>query len=206
MQIGMLGTGRMAQELGRLWSAAGHAVMFGSRDPLKAAHVAQQTHPSASGGSYADTAAFGEVVVLAVPWFAAQDVIAAAGSLAGKILVDMTNPLQDGQWALGFDTSAAEQIAAWASGARVVKAFNSIFYRNLDELSRGGEASAFLCGDDLGAKGTVAQLALDCGFDPVDSGPLRNARLLEPLAVLWMELASTHGTDIAFRLLRRGGQ
>lgn len=202
MQIGILGTGRMAQALGRVWAQRGHALLFGSRDAGKAAQVAAQIGADARGGSYADAAAFGEVIVLTAPWPAAKATLRAAGSLAGKVLIDVINPLQDGDLALGHTTSAAEQIAAWAPGARVVKAFNTIYFQNLDARAHPGESSAFFCGDDPAAKRLVAQLASDLGFDPVDAGPLVNARLLEPLALLWIRLAGAYGPQIGFKLVR----
>lgn len=204
MQIGILGTGRMAQGLGRVWAQSGHAVLFGSRDATKAEQIASQIGAGARGGSYADAAGFGEVVVLTAPWPAAEQTLRAAGSLAGKVLIDVVNPLQDADLALGHTTSAAEQIAAWAPGARVVKAFNTIYFQSLDARAHPGDASAFFCGDDPAAKQLVAQLAADLGFDPVDAGPLVNARLLEPLALLWIRLAGQggYGPQIAFKLLR----
>ncbi len=102
-------------------------------------------------------------------------------------------------------TIIAEEIAKRSPDARVVKAFNSIYFENLEKPQYGAtKAGSFFCGDDDQAKAVVAQLSRDIGFDPVDCGPLTNARLLEPLAVLWMQLAfGGNETDIAFALLRR---
>jgi NADPH-dependent F420 reductase len=209
-KIGMVGTGRMAGNLGKLWAAEGHQVFFGSRAPQKGRELAQSIGPNAQGGSSAEAVAFGEVLALAVPWTAAEETLKVLGAFDGKILIDMTNPIRPAdagvQLLLGHTTSAAEQIATWAPDARVVKAFNSIYFENLEKPQFGPlNASSFFCGDDEPAKAVVARLSRDIGFDPVDCGPLLNARLLEPLAVLWMQLAfsTDNGADIAFKLLRR---
>jgi len=147
-------------------------------------------------------------VVLATPWAAAREAVKAAGDLSGKILIDATNPLKPdlSGLALGHTTSAGEEVARWATGARVVKAFNTTGARNMADPRLGGQsASMFLCGDDAAAKKTVAGLAEALGFEPVDAGPLAQARLLEPLAMLWISMAYAfgHGPNIAFKLLRR---
>ena len=207
MQIGIIGTGRMGSGLGRLWLAAGHVIMFGSREPEKAAAMAANMGLNANGGAPIEAAAFGEVVVLATPWDVTEAVVRGVGSLAGKVVIDMTNALdEEGGAALPNGTSAAEQIATWATGARVVKAFNSIYFRVLDAPEFAGQAaSGFYCGDDAEAKATAARLIADAGFDPVDCGPLFVARHLEWLAALWIHMAfrSDMGQDFAFKLLRR---
>jgi predicted dinucleotide-binding enzyme len=146
-----------------------------------------------------------EIVALATPWDGTQAAIRAAGDLAGKVLLDCTNPIGAGGLALGHTTSGAEQIAEWAPGARVVKAFNTTGWEVMaDTAFAGGKPALFLCGDDAEARQTVAGLAADLGFEPVDCGPLRMARSLEPLAVLWISLArSGMGRHFAWALLRR---
>ena len=107
---------------------------------------------------------------------------------------------------VGHDTSAAEQVAGWAGGARVVKIFNTTGSNNMENPDYGGQAATmFYAGDDEAAKQAARQLAGDIGFDPIDAGPLANTRLLEPLAMLWIYLAypGGQGREIAFRLLRR---
>jgi len=159
-------------------------------------------------GTNADAAAFGEVLALTVPWAAAQPAIESSGNLAGKVLMDCTNPLAADLKGLtvGLNTSAGEQVAAWASGARVVKAFNTIGAGNFGRADFSGVAAdGFYCGDDAAAQAAAQALIVDAGFNPVDVGPLRNARLLEPLAMLWIDLAVNQGWGInhAFKLLRR---
>ncbi len=141
-------------------------------------------------------------------WGAAQGAVQAAGSLTGKILIDATNPLKPdlSGLALGHTISAGEEVARRPSGAKVVKAFNTIGAQHMANPVFGSQrASMFIAGDDASAKRTVADLAEALGFDPVDVGPLTQARLLEPLAMLWISLAYAfgHGTNIGFKLLRR---
>lgn len=209
MRIGIIGTGNVGGTLGRSWAARGHEVIFGARNPRSASVTAllDEIGPAARATGTKDAVAAAEIVVLAVPWEAAREVIGHLGELSGKILVDTTNPIAPGfELALGHDTSAAEEIAAWASGARVVKAFNTLGAEHLANPTFGDEVlTMFLCGDDADARETVAELARQLGFEVVDAGPLRNARLLEPLAMLWIRLALVEGAgrDIAFKLIRR---
>jgi 8-hydroxy-5-deazaflavin:NADPH oxidoreductase len=103
-------------------------------------------------------------------------------------------------------TSAAEQVAGWATGAKVVKAFNTIGAPNFGNAQFGSQkAEGCYCADDTSAKATVRELVAAAGFDPVDVGPLRNARLPEPLAMLWVDLAvnQRQGINHACKLLRR---
>lgn len=209
MNIGVLGTGNMGSGIGKLWAQQGHAVRFGSRDPAKARKLAGTVGHNASGGSVADAAQFGEVVLLAVPWRGVADTIKAAGPLKGKILIDCTNPMTDDYMELvvGHTTSGGEEIAKQAQGARVVKAFNHVYAQIIHSSPNFGSqnASVFFCGDDAAAKQTVAELIGGVGFEPVDSGPLRNARYVEPLAELCVQMAYAlgMGTDQAMKLVRR---
>jgi predicted dinucleotide-binding enzyme len=191
LKIGILGGGNVGGALGRLWTAKGHDIQFGKR-----------------GSSNAEAARSAQVVVLTVPWPAAQEAVKDCGDLSGKIVIDCTNPLTPDLQGLtvGLTTSAAEQVAAWAPGAKVVKAFNTIGAVNFGNADFGGVAAdGFYCGDDAASKKVVAALISDAGMNPVDVGPLRNARLLEPLALLWIDLAviQKQGPNHAFKLLRR---
>jgi NADPH-dependent F420 reductase len=208
MKIAIIGTGQVGAALGGRWARNGHEIIFGSRDPQgeKALSVARSGSGNARVVSNKDAMAAGEVVVLAVPWPATRETLAQAGSLAGKILIDAVNPLGAEGLAVSGNTSAAEQIASWAPGARVVKAFNSTGSGNMANADYGGaKPSLFLCGDDAEAKKVVAGLAAELGFEPIDSGPLWMARALEPLALLWVRLAYSEGLgpNVAFRLMRR---
>jgi len=210
VKIGIIGAGNIGGTLGRAWAAKGHEVVFGVRDPRgpKVQELVKATGGKARAASPAEAAAHGEVVLLATPWAAAQAALRGAGDLTGKILVDATNPLRPdlSGLTLGHTTSAAEEVARWAPGAKVVKAFNTIGAQHMANPRFGTQsASMLICGDDAAAKKAVLALAEVLGFDPVDAGPLTQARLLEPLAMLWISLAYAygHGADIAFKLLRR---
>lgn len=208
MNIGIIGTGSMATALGAPWAERGHSIVFGSRTPQSAVALAGRIGKNACGGSYAEAARFGEVVVLAVPYSAAHEAVTAAGDLGGKVLIDITNPIAPGMsgFLVGADTSGAGEIASWASGARVVKAFNVLGARGISNLRYDSQtASTFICGDDPAAKSIVSTLGQEIGFDVIDAGPLANANLLESLAMLWVKLAyqQGYGPDIALKLMRR---
>ena len=210
MKIAIIGAGNVGGTLGKRWAAKGHQIFFGTREPQspKIRTLLQSMGSNAKAVNVNEAAPSAEVVVVATSWPAAEDALRMAGNLNGKVLVDCTNPLSSdlSGLLLGHTTSAAEQIAKWAPGARVVKAFNTTGAGNMLNPQFGSEkASMFICGSDTTAKTTVAHLAEELGFDVVDAGPLVNARLLEPLAMLWINLAYQQrmGTNIAIKLLRR---
>lgn len=208
MRIGIIGAGNVGGALGKGWARAGHEVTFGVRNPSdpKVQRLVEET--GAKAASVTDAAAGAEVVVLATPWDATEGIVRSLGDLAGRIVFDATNPLAPQLSGLthGFDTSAAEMIAGWAPGARVVKIFNTTGANNMANPDFNGVAATmFYCGDDADAKAAAAGLAGDLGFDPVDAGNLQQARLLEPLALLWIRLAYLQGMgrEIAFKLMKR---
>lgn len=210
MKIGVIGIGSVGGTLGHGWARQGHDVMFGvrRRQSAEAQALVDSIRPQVRVGTVAEAAAFGEAVVLAVPWAAVQDAIQNAGDLRDKVLIDCTNPIAPGLSGLeiGHTTSAGEEIARHAVGARVVKAFNTTGAGNMANARYGSQrATMFLCGDDAAAKSVVARIGEEIGFEIVDAGPLANARLLEPLALLWIHLAYRQGLgpNIAFKLLRR---
>ncbi len=210
MRIGVIGAGNVGGTLGKAWAKKGHTVMFGVRDAAdpKVRQLIAESGANAKAGTVAEAAAFGEVVAVATPSDATQSALKSAGSLRGKILLDCTNPLKPDLSALtvGYTSSGAEHVAGWAPGARVVKIFNTTGYPNMANPKYGSEsATMFYCGDDAAAKTAAAKLAADLGFEAVDAGPLAEARLLEPLALLWIHLAVFRklGTGIAFKLMRR---
>lgn len=191
MRIAMLGMGNVGGALARLWTAAGYDVIAAKRDNLREA--------SAGAGALA----------LCLPWSAVESALAACGDLTGKILIDCTNPITpslDGL-AIGGLTSAAEQIQTLHPGAPVVKAFNTLGAALFGDAEFDGQlADGFFCGDDAAAKRAVEPLIAAAGLHPVDAGPLRNARYLEGLAMLWIDLAvhRGRGPTFAFKMLSRG--
>lgn len=205
MEISIIGAGDVGGTLGRLWARKGHQIMFGVRN-LQSHN--ELVNSGVKVGTIREAASFADVIVLAIPWMAVEETIKSAGDLSGKILIDPTNPIKADLTGLIIEssTSAAEEIAKWAKDSKVVKAFNSIGAKTLDNLQFGlVRADAFICGDDFKSKTVVKKLATEIGFDTVDAGPLINARVLEYLALLWIHLAYSQqmGPNIAFKLLTR---
>lgn len=204
--IAILGSGNVGAALGETWAQSGHEIIFGVRDPeSERAKAAQQAVPSARLTSVMDATSEVDIVVLAVPYGSVAEVLAAAGSLNDKIVIDATNAVD---WTEGpvvaSPTSAGEEVQEMAPGARVVKAFNTIGYEHFtDPVFSGLEADMYLCGDDDGARTVVAGLVEDAGFEAIDLGPMRNARISEHLAVAWMWLATRggRGRDFTFKVI-----
>ncbi|HEY3839994.1 MAG TPA: NADPH-dependent F420 reductase [Bryobacteraceae bacterium] len=198
MKIGILGSGNVGGTLGTRWAQLGHDVVFSSREPgsQQMKELVARAGKSARAATTTETVASSDVVVLATPWPAVQSALAGSGNLQGKILVDAINPLAPdlSKLEVGTTSSCAELVASWAPGARVVKAFNTIGYAVMGDPKVNGEGVVmFYCGDDADAKKTIAELATELGFDARDAGPLTQARLLEPLALLWISLAFQQG-------------
>lgn len=210
MKIAVLGTGSVGGTLGCRWAAAGHEVFFGAEDPAsdEAVEVVKRAGATANVGTCAEAMAASTVALLAIPWGVTHQVLQQCGDLSGKVLIDCINPTAPGLAGLelGFDTSAAEQIAGWCPAARVVKAFNALSAATMENGQFGEQqASMFYCGDDDDAKGAVKALSDQLGFHGVDCGPLKLARQLEPFGMLYIHLAVFQGWggDCAFKLLKR---
>jgi|HubBroStandDraft_6_1064221.scaffolds.fasta_scaffold247195_3 NADPH-dependent F420 reductase len=211
MKIGIIGSGNVGGALGIRWAKLGHEVVFGTRNPESGdvQKLAARASGKTSAATLADTAREGEVLLLATPWPATQQIITGLDDLNGKILIDATNPLLPDLSGLthGTTTSGGEQVAAWARGARVVKAFNTVGANIMADPSfEGHRPVMFYCGDDAQAKQVVKKLIDELVFEAIDAGPLTQARLLEPFAQLWISLAYAQGLgrEFAFELLRRG--
>jgi 8-hydroxy-5-deazaflavin:NADPH oxidoreductase len=196
MNIGIIGSGSVGSALRELFEAAGHDVVMGSRSPADERATV----------SVAEAAGRAGVVVLAIPFNAAADLLPAiAQTLRGKVVIDPTNPLNP-DWSprrLGQDDSAGESIQRLLPGARVVKAFNTVFADVMtgDRLSRDGQrATAFIAGNDEGANEEAAALAHSAGFAAVKVGPLSSSRYLEAMAHLNIGIAVGRkgGTNAAF--------
>jgi hypothetical protein len=209
MRIAIIGAGNVGGALARGWARAGHEVLLGARDP-KDTRLAPLAAAGARAVAPADAAAAAGVVKLALPWHAAEAAATGLGDLAGKVVIDCTNPLAMGPTglglAMGFATSGAETLAARLPGARLVKTLNQVGAEVMADASGFAHPPAmFMAGDDADAKSTVAGLLADLGFEPLDAGALDRARLLEPLGMLWINQAMLRGKgrDWAFAALPR---
>jgi 8-hydroxy-5-deazaflavin:NADPH oxidoreductase len=205
VRIGIIGAGALGTALARRLLGSGHEVMFGGGVSAQEAAAGL----GASAGSNCDAAAFGELVALAVPFAAIDAALTAAGSLDGVVLWSCVNALQPdlSGLAVGFDTSAAEEVARRAPGARVVAAippFAEALANGDLVYDQGLSPSVFVCGDDDEAKALVEALVRDLGTHPVDAGPLAAARLVEPAMMLLVRLAYAGlPRDLGLRLLER---
>jgi 8-hydroxy-5-deazaflavin:NADPH oxidoreductase len=204
MTIAIIGTGRMAEGLGKRLVKAGETVTLAGRDAKKTGATAKRIGALAGPVSQAAKA---EVVILAIPYRASADALKAAGDLSGKIVVDITNPVgPELSLAVGLTTSWAEEIQKMVPEASVVIAFNAIFAELLG-LEFGPDdipPQVLYAGDDQAAKDRVAGLITAIGFEPLDAGPLRNARLIEPIALMTINFgyALGHGTRISPRFIK----
>lgn len=208
MKVGIIGAGDLGGTLGKSWRQRNHEVMFGVRNPQSQnVRRLSQVDQRLRFGDIMEAVAFGDVILLAIPWTSVEETVRRSGNLSGKILIDPTNPLTPDLKGLALENSSvAERIAQLAKGAKVVKAFNAIGAKTLNNLIFGSDrADLFICGDDTRSKQVVGELANDIGLDVVDVGSLANARMLENLALLWIELAYRQqlGPNIAFKLLKR---
>jgi predicted dinucleotide-binding enzyme len=212
MQIGILGSGGVAQTLGSGFLKLGHDVKLGSRDAAKLKPWLDKAGKHASAGSLEDTARFADIAVLATAWVGTENALKLAGapvSLAGKLVMDVTNPVieEDGKplrLALGHTDSGGEQVQRWLPQSKVVKAFNSVGEDHMvDPKFPGGPPDMFICGDDASAKQVVTGFCKNFGWGVVDAGGIESARLLEPLCLLWVGYGlSTQTWNHAFKLLR----
>ena len=191
MKIGIIGDGNVGSALQRGLTKAGHDVKAAGNDPA----------------AVRETARNAEIVIIAVPYSAIDDVVATVGAeVRGKVVIDVTNALNpDFSLAVGLTTSGAEELQKKLPDTRVVKAFNTVFAQHMDSGRLKDEQLIVLAaGDDADAKKVVIDLAKGIGFDAVDAGPLQSARLIEPLALLNISLGYMFGLgmDIGFRLVR----
>jgi predicted dinucleotide-binding enzyme len=208
MGIAIIGAGNVGMALGKAFTARGETVVFGVPDPGKYAGAIAALGARARVATTAEAIAASKVVILAVPHGAVAAIAQSLPDWQGKVLVDATNPLAPGLagLTLGTTTSAAEELAKLARGARVVKAFNTTGADNMaDTVYPGGTPFMPVCADDAEARRRVLALATLIGFDAVDFGPLSAARYLEPFAMAWIHLAirQGYGRKFAFGVLRR---
>lgn len=207
--VAVIGTGRVGGALGPQIAKLGNRIVYGSRHPAsdRVKTLLGKTGAGATAVSPAKAAAEAQIVVLAVPWKATEETVKALGDLAGKVIIDATNPLKFGpgsQIGMAVDTSGGELIQGWAPQAKVVKAFNALGYNVMaDPKSAGGPVTIPLAGDDAAAKKRVGELAERMGFETVDVGPLRNARYLEGMAILYITPYMSGHPEAAFEYYLR---
>jgi 8-hydroxy-5-deazaflavin:NADPH oxidoreductase len=199
-KIGVLGTGDVGRVLAKGFAAVGHEVKIGSRE--------------AGEGkvTFADAAAFGDVIVIATGWSGTENALELAGakSFAGKVVMDVTNPLKQTDkgptLALGHTDSGGEQVQRWLPDARVVKVFNTVGNAHMINPDfPNGPPDMFICGNDADAKQTVTEICKSFGWPgTIDVGGIEGARLLEPMCILWVQVGIRSGSwNHAFKLLRK---
>jgi predicted dinucleotide-binding enzyme len=196
MNIGVVGAGSVGQALGFGWAKRGHQVRFGLRDPSddRAAALRSKNNRVIVATS-AQAAAASDIVAVCTPWDATKTAIESCGDLSGKVLIDCTNPLKADFSGLeiGFETSGLETVAGWAKGAQVFKAMNQIGSNLMDGPAfKQSKPVMFVCGDGSRKK-VVLDLVQELGFEAIDAGGPKIARLIEPYAMLWIHLALVQG-------------
>ena len=214
MRIGILGSGLMGGKLGTILARAGHEVVFSySHSPRKLKRLAREAGGRARAGTPREAATSADALVLAVHWTRVDDVLKQAGDLSGKVIVSCSLPMNkdDTRLVVARTSSGAEALAKKARRAAVVSAFGTVpsevfFDVFAAKRRRRRRPSLLYCGDDQKAKDVVARLIRATGFEPVDAGPLRIARYLEPFTLAMAQLAyeGDGGPEIAYRIERFG--
>jgi predicted dinucleotide-binding enzyme len=214
MKIGILGSGLVGQALGSGFTTLGHRVTLGTREPEsdKVRLWRKQVGGEAATATFAEAATFGELLVLATAWAGAENAIrlADAQHFAGKVVIDVTNPLAmrpnaPPTLAVGHTDSAGERVQRWLPQAQVVKAFNTVGNAHMFRPHfPGGPPAMFIAGNSDPAKQAVADLVTAFGWEPIDVGGIESARYLESLAMLWITYGlRTNTWNHAFKLVRR---
>lgn len=219
MKTGILGSGDVGRRLGDGFIELGHMVKIGTRDPSKDEVVQWVSNHGgeeckASAGTFTEAASFGEMIVIATSWDGTSNAIKMADptNFAGKIVIDVTNPLDFSKGmppklAVGYSDSAGETVQRLIPEAKVVKAFNIVGNPHFvhPDFPNGGPPTMFICGNDEEAKKVVKDNILTkFGWETVDTGGIDGARLLEPIAFLWITYYFRTGTgNHAFKLLRK---
>jgi hypothetical protein len=213
VKLAIIGAGNVGGALGTAWAQkAGHDIYFGVRDP-KADKLQALLEPlggKARAVLPAEAAAATDIIVLSTPWPATEAAVRSLGDIKGKVILDSTNPLTRGPDGIGLEIghsiSAGEKVQGWAAGASVFKTLNTTGFGNMaNPVFNGQKSVMFVAGDDKANKPKVVNLVGELGFEVIDAGPLKNARLLEAHAMLWIDLALARGQgrDFAFGILRR---
>jgi len=212
MKVGILGSGDVGKALAEGFIKHGHEAMLGSRSPEKLKDWVG-ANPKGRTGDFSQVAKFGEVVVLAVNGTVAGDALKLAGdaNLAGKVIIDATNPSKDKppvngvlEFYTDYNQSLMERLQKQLPKARFVKAFNSVGYSLMvDPKLKGGKPTMFICGNDEAARKTVTQILDQFGWETADMGKAEAARAIEPLAILWCIPGFLNNDwEHAFKMLR----
>ena len=214
MRIGILGSGLMGGKLGMIFAKAGHEVIFSySRSERKLKRLAREAEEHARAGTPRDAALDADAVLLAVHWSRVDDVLQQAGDLSGKVIVSCSLPMNadDTKLVVAHTSSGAEALARKVRKANVVSAFSTVPSEVLFDVFGAKRRTRrrptlLYCGDDQDAKDVAATLIRDVGFEPLDAGPLRIARYLEPFSLAMAQLAyeRDEGPEIAYRIERFG--
>ena len=210
MKIGILGAGNIGGILGRYLANAGHDVAFSYvRNDAKLDQLIASIGPQAQRVTLEKLKEISDILFLAIPWWAVQQALIELGPLEGKILVDCTNPYNADLTDLDIleGEIAAKKISRWAPGAIVVKAFNTLFFRILEKEGGTFQRTSpviFYCGDNTEANEIVESLIRDCGFNPVYTGQLSEARFQEPRGPLFNRVFSLDEAERQMRLLGLG--
>lgn len=208
MRIGILGSGLMGSKLGVIFARAGHEVVFSySRSKQKLERLAHDAGARARAGTPREAAEHADVILLAVHWSRVDDALDQAGDISGKIIATCSLPMSadDTSLVVAHGSSGAEELARKAPATAVVSAFGSVpsevLFAVFDARRTERRPSLVYCGDDVRAKVIVAGLIGDAGFEPMDSGPLRIARYIEPFTLLIAQLAyeGQRGPELAYR-------
>lgn len=202
-RIAIIGTGNVGAALGPEFAALGHDIVYGSRDPSRdeVKALVERTGGNASATTQQEAIIGADIVLLAVPGGLAESITMGLGDLSGKIIIDPTNNYsREGIPHLAGETSNGEVIQAAAPNAHVIKAFNTLNWRQMvDPESSGGPVSIPLAGNDAGAKAKVAEIVAGMGLEPIDVGPIQNARHVEGMLVLWVH-ARVNGQAFNYHL------
>ncbi len=194
MKIGILGSGDVGKSFARAFAASGNDVKIGSRTPEKLNDFVMQAGPRVTASTFAETARFGEVIVIATLGTGTDEAIRLAGpeNFKGKVTIDATNPLEFApggppKLGIGHTDSLGERVQRWAPNAKVVKAFNTVgnplFYK---PQLKGGPPDMFICGNDAEAKTAVSRICSEFGWGVIDIGGIEGARYLEAMCMTWV--------------------
>jgi len=214
MRVGILGSGLMGSKLGTLFARAGHEVVFSySRSKRKLEKLARDAQGRARAGTPREAASEADAVLLAVNWSQLDDVLTQAGDMAGKVVLTCSLPMNadNSELVVALTSSGAEELARRTAGASVVAAFNTVpseaFFNVFAAREKEPRPSLLCCGDDASAKKVAGRLICDVGYEPVDVGPLRMSRYLEPFAMVVARIAyeGDGGPEVVYRFERFPG-